>query len=285
MTQIADRNIVVTGGASGIGRLLVRDLAALGGRVALWDLDETGARAAAKELGGDDRVVHPVRCDVGDPEDVARAAERTRELLGDVDIVVNNAGVVSGRPMHELTTEQVERTFRVNTLALFWVTNAFLPQMIERDSGHVVTIASAAGFIGVTRQADYSASKHAAVGMMESLRMELRHTAPHVRTTVVCPFYIDTGMFEGVRTRFPALLPILKPEPVVRQIVKGIQRDRQRLLIPASVHSIAITRLLPLGAFDAIADFLGVNHSMDSFVGRGEQARARGRKKAAAKAE
>lgn len=87
-------------------------------------------------------------------------------------------------------------------------------------------------------------------------------------TTVVCPFYISTGMFTGVRTRFPALLPILDPERVTDQIVDAIVRNKRRLILPGVVRTTWLGRLLPLGVFDAIMEFLGINHSMDHFTGR-----------------
>src|SRR5579875_1960303 len=162
----------------------------------------------------------------------------------------------------------IRHTFDVNVLALFWVTRAFLPAMIEAGRGHIVTIASAAGLVGVARQTDYSASKHAAVGFDESLRAELRQSAPRVRTTVVCPYYVDTGMFEGVRTRVPLLLPILKQEDVAVRIADAIAKDREILVLPPIVRLIPALRLLPPAAFDWIMDLFGVNVSMDHFVGR-----------------
>ena len=98
--------------------------------------------------------------------------------------------------------------------------------MIQRNRGHIVTIASASGLIGVARLADYASSKWAAVGFDESLRAELSKVAPGVMTTVVCPFYINTGMFRGVRSRFPFLLPILEEDDVARRVVHAIQTDR-----------------------------------------------------------
>jgi all-trans-retinol dehydrogenase (NAD+) len=185
-----------------------------------------------------------------------------------VDVLVNNAGVVGGRPLLELSDAQIETTFAVNTLALFWTTRAFLPAMIERGSGHLVTIASASALIGVAKLSDYAASKWAAMGFDESLRAELRTLAPGVRTTVVCPYYVDTGMFRGVRSRFPRLLPILREEDVAAAIVRAVQRDRRRLVLPPLVGLLPLLRVLPVGAFDRIATFLGVNASMDAFRGR-----------------
>jgi NAD(P)-dependent dehydrogenase (short-subunit alcohol dehydrogenase family) len=133
--------------------------------------------------------------------------------------------VVSGAPLLELTDEQIEDLPGQRARALLGDTTVPDGGMVARGRGHVVTMASAAGLVGVARQTDYSASKHAAVGFDESLRVELSHgTAPGVRTTVVCPYYVDTGMFEGVRTRVPVLLPILRPEPVARP---DRRRDRE----------------------------------------------------------
>ena len=177
-------------------------------------------------------------------------ADEVRATAGPVDILVNNAGIVSGKPLLELTDERIELTFKVNALALFWTTKAFLPGMIERGSGHVVNVASAAGLIGSPRETDYAASKFAAVGFNEALRLELKRSAPGIRTTVVCPFYIDTGMFAGVKTRFPLLLPILKEADVTERILRGIQHDHPQVLMPFMVRTLPAMRLLPVWAFD-----------------------------------
>jgi all-trans-retinol dehydrogenase (NAD+) len=199
---------------------------------------------------------------------VDTAARQLLSETGEVDVLVNNAGIVTGAPLLDLSDEMIEATFRVNVLPLYWVTKAFLPQMVARQRGHVVTVASAAGLLGVPRQTDYSASKHAAVGFDESLRVELARLAPSIQTTVVCPFYIDTGMFAGARTRFPRLLPVLRPEDVARQIARAIERDRRRLIMPPLVRLVPALRVLPVPVFDKVMDFFGVNVSMDTFVGR-----------------
>lgn len=134
-------------------------------------------------------------------------ARETEERIGPVDILVNNAGVVPGSPFFDTPDEKILKTMQVNVHANFWTVKAFLPGMIARGRGHLVTISSAAGIIGVMGLADYSAGKFAVFGFHEALRMELRRLKSAVATTVVCPFFIDTGMFAGVRTRFLRLLP------------------------------------------------------------------------------
>jgi all-trans-retinol dehydrogenase (NAD+) len=270
MTDIAGRHVLVTGGASGIGRLVALRMAGLGARVSVWDIRREALDAVVSEL--QKSGPEPARgflCDVSRRADVYRVADETMAAGGPVDVLVNNAGVVSGRPLLELPDEKIEATFAINTLSLFWTTKAFLPAMVERGRGHLVTIASASALIGVAKLSDYAASKWAAMGFDESLRAELKKTAPALRTTVVCPYYIDTGMFRGVKSRFPRLLPILREDEVAARIVRAVQRDQRQLIMPPLVALLPVLRILPVAAFDWIARFLGVNASMDAFQGRG----------------
>lgn len=271
MTALAGSTVVITGGASGIGLGLARSAASAGARVVIWDRDPGQLGQAVSELkeAGRQRPLGQV-VDVTDRDAVGTAAADARQEVGPIDILVNSAGVVSGKPLPDLSEADVRRTFEVNTLALFWVTQAFLDDMLLRDRGHVVTIASASGLIGVSRLTDYSASKWAAIGFDESLRVELRQSGSKVSTTVVCPYYIDTGMFDGVKTRVPWLLPILDPDDVVAKVWKAVRRDKRRLHLPPIVGTLPVMRGLPVGLFDRAANLLGVNRSMDEFRGRRE---------------
>ena len=267
MSEIAGRRVLITGAASGLGLLLARKMAAGGAHVILWDVNAAGLEAARRDLEAAGRNVESDVVDLSSRQAIESAA--TRVLTGGpVDILINNAGVVTGKTLLDASPEEIERTFDVNVLAVFWATRAFLPAMLARDSGHVVTIASAAGLVGISKMTDYCASKHAAVGFDESLRLELRRKGSRVMTTVVCPFYINTGMFAGVRTRFPAILPILDPEKVTDQIMYAIRYDRRRLILPSVVRTTWLGRMLPINAFDSIMEFLGLNRSMDEFTGR-----------------
>lgn len=270
MSEIAGQHVLITGGASGIGRLMALEAAGLGGRVSIWDINAGNLEKVVDELNTRGReTARGFICDVAHRERVYAVAAETRAAGGPVDILINNAGVVSGRSLLEIPDEKIEATFAVNTLSLFWMTKAVLPDMIQRGRGHIVTIASASGLIGVAKLSDYSASKWAAIGFDESLRAELRTVAPGVRTTVVCPFYIDTGMFRGVKSRFPLLLPILQEDVVARRVIGAIRRDRARLCMPPLIYLVPSLRVLPVRAMDWLAGFLGVNASMDQFKGRG----------------
>lgn len=260
-------NVLITGAASGIGRLLALEAIDRGAAVVIiWDRDEAGAQAIAEEIAELGGRAYAVRVDLADAGDVEKAADQTLRQAGRVDVLVNCAGVVSGKQFLLLTEEDVDLTFQVNTLALYRTTRAFLPAMLRRKRGLVVTIASAAGLIGVARQTDYAASKHAAVGFTDSLRAELKGTG--VRTLLVCPYYIDTGMFAGVHTRVPALLPILREGEVTRKIWDAAERGAQRLVLPPFAQSILFLKGLPIPIVDRVVGLFGINHTMDAFTGR-----------------
>ena len=216
LSEIAGRNVLVTGGASGIGRAVALKMARLGANLVLWDINPDGLADVRDELHRvSGRQAQGYLCDVSDKQRVYATAAEVKNEVGVVHILINSAGVVSGKRFLDCGDDQIQRTMAVNAMSLFWTAKAFLPEMIRAGTGHVVTIASAAGLIGVAGLADYCASKWATVGWDESLRKELKKAAPGVKTTIVCPYFVDTGMFRGVQTRFPFLLPILNHQPLL----------------------------------------------------------------------
>jgi all-trans-retinol dehydrogenase (NAD+) len=260
--------VLITGAGSGIGRLMALDAAARGAaEILIWDLSADSGDAVRDEITAVGGQARSFEVNVADSAQVETVAERT----GPVDILINCAGIVTGKKLLDADADAIRRVYDVNTLALYWTTKAFLPGMLERDRGAVVTIASAAGLTGVARQTDYSASKWAAVGFTESLRSELRAEGSRVGTLVVCPFYINTGMFDGVRTKFPRLLPILEETDVSTRVLDAIESGREQLVMPPLVRLVPGVRLLPTRAFDKVMDFLGVNQTMDHFTGRTRQ--------------
>ena len=268
MKKLNGKIALITGGASGIGRLVAEKLAQRVARVVVWDLNLAAIESLSKDAAASGLAVTGMVCDVTDRNAVYRLAREVEATVGPVDILVNNAGVVSGKTLLETADEKIVKTMEVNVLANCWTVKAFLPGMYDRNSGHLVTVSSAAGLIGVTGLADYSASKFAAFGFHEAIRMEIRRQRKKIRTTVVCPFFIDTGMFAGVRTRFPLLLPILKPEYAACRIARAIARGKKRLIMPRFVYSVFLLRLLPVAVMDAVADFFGMTRAMDHFTGR-----------------
>jgi all-trans-retinol dehydrogenase (NAD+) len=268
MTDFRGAHVLITGAASGLGRLIALDSVRRKARVTLLDRDEKGLGKVCEEtyaMGGDSEgfVV-----DLSSREAVQATCAEVLTHRGGVDILINNAGIVSGKTLLECSDEDILHTFQVNVLAHFWTVRAFLPGMMAAGKGHIVTVASAAGLAGTSRLVDYCSSKFASVGFDESLRMELKQLNSPIRTTVVCPFFIDTGMFEGAKTRFAWLLPILQPDYVVRRIMKAIEGNRSRLIMPRFVMTLPVVRVLPPFLFDAVLGFFGVHQSMDGFKGR-----------------
>ena len=268
-TPVRGAVVLVTGAASGIGALVAVQAAHRGARaVVLWDLDLPAAQDVATRVQAAGATCLAQRVDLRDAREVEAAGRVVLERLGRVDVLVNSAGVVTGRRFEDLSEEDVARTFDVNVLALYRVVRCFLPGMRTRDRGCVVTIASAAGLVGVARQTDYSASKFAAVGFMESLRSELRRSGSHVRTLVVAPYYVSTGMFAGVRTRVPLLLPVLEPERVASQVLDSVERGDARRILPWFANAVLLVKALPVPVADAVTDLFGISTTMDTFTGR-----------------
>ncbi len=261
---LSGSRVLITGGASGLGRQLAVQSAAKGAHVVIWDMNLVNAKKVVAEIqkAGGSAEAHQV--DITDRLAVNKLALK----VGAVDVLFNNAGVVSGDWFLDLNPDSIERTYRVNVLSLYWMTQAFLPAMVQSGRGCVVTISSASGMLGVAKLTDYAASKFAAFGFMESLRSELRMKRSSVNTLTVCPHYIGTGMFDGVQTKFAWLLPILDEAKVAAKILRSVEKGKAMLVMPKFVHVIPVVRVLPIRAFDRITDFFGVNRTMDNFRGR-----------------
>lgn len=266
---LAGATVLITGGASGIGKEMAIGAANRGAKhVIIWDIDEAAATDVADEIRSFGGSVSTDRVDLTDLDNVTAVGEQTLADHGRVDILINSAGIVTGESFLDLTDADIARTFDLNVFALYRTVRIFLPGMIKRKKGSITTIASAAGLIGVSQQTDYSASKFAASGFMESLRAELRHRGTPLHTLIVQPYYINTGMFDGVKTRFPTLLPILDTDDAAARILDSIDAGRQSLVMPRLVTVVKLAKVLPVPLLDRLTDFFGINSTMDEFTGR-----------------
>lgn len=263
-------NVLITGGAGVLGRLLAERFLKDGANCILIDKDEVNLNNLVEEYRkrfGFDKVEGFI-ADFSNRENVINIIDKVLEKYKFIDVLINNAGIVTGKTLLNSSFDEIEKTMTVNAISHFWTIKKILPLMIEKNKGHIVTISSAAGIIGVPKLSDYCASKFAAFGIDESLRMELYKNKSKIKTTVVCPYYINTGMFKGVKTRFPLLLPILEPEKAVDKIYKGIIKGKTRVIFPFLVYFTWLLRLFPTRFFDFMANFLGIHSSMDNFIGR-----------------
>lgn len=268
MTKIKGNNVLITGGASGIGRIMGRISLEKGARtLVIWDINEENIATTVKEfkqLGN----VKGYKVDVSDSKQVVDMATATRKECGEIDIVINCAGIVANNATFDKQRiEDIERTMKINSTAPMVVAQQFLPGMIERNHGHICNIASAAGMIANPRMSVYVASKWAVIGWSDSVRIELKQMRSKVRFTTIAPYFINTGMFDGVESR---LFPILKPEPTAKKIIKSIEKNRNFKGIPFGYHFIRFCQaLLPTSIFDYIfGEVVGIFHAMDHFTGR-----------------
>ncbi|MFC9557567.1 SDR family NAD(P)-dependent oxidoreductase [Rhodococcus sp. NPDC056960] len=267
--SVAGKTVLITGAAMGMGRLFARLAAADHARaVVLWDIDADALDRTAQELRDTGCTVN---AQVVDVDSVRAAAAEVLGAYGRPDVLINNAGVVRGKYFwehdHESDTKFV---MDVNTLAPMYVTNEFLPSMIE-DRGRecrILNIASAAGTVATPRMAVYAASKWAALGWSDSLRLELVQAGHgHVKVTTVCPSYISTGMFDGVKS--PLFAPILSPDVVTARSWRAMTRGKPLLILPRSLYLSRVAKaVLLVRAWDRLADRLGVYRSMEAHTGR-----------------
>lgn len=218
----ADHVVLITGGARGIGYVTARAFLDQGARVAICGQDAPRLAAAEKTLGTSGTVFAAV-ADVGDFHQVAAFVGATCSQLGEIDVLVNNAGRLWSGPFAEQPPDNINRIIDSNIKGVMHMTRAVLPDMLSRGAGVIINIASGAGLVGYAELASYCASKFAVVGFTESLAQEV--SARGVRVYAVCPGPVDTDMqreYSGRRTGLPParvaekILALANPRTPVR---------------------------------------------------------------------
>jgi NAD(P)-dependent dehydrogenase (short-subunit alcohol dehydrogenase family) len=227
--------VVVTGASAGVGRAVVRELAAGGASVGLVARGEAGlegARADVERLGGRALVVP---ADVADHDQVEAAAARIESELGPIDVWINNAMATILAPLSEIAPEEFRRSTEVTYLGSVWGTMAALRRMRPRDRGTIVQVGSALAYRGIPLQAPYCGAKHALQGFLESLRAELLHEGSGVHVSMVQLPALNTPQFTWARTRMPKepqpVPPIYQPEVAAKAIVWAARNPRRELMV------------------------------------------------------
>ena len=270
--KIQDKIVLITGGASGIGRIMGKMALKKGASaLVIWDINQANIDATIDELKAFGKVVG-YRVDVSDYELVVRSYAQVKSEVGNVDILINSAGIITSNKTFDCcSADEMDRTIQVNTLAPMYVARQVLPDMIARNSGHICNIASAGGMLANPKMSVYAASKWAAIGWSDSVRIELQEMKSQVRVTTIAPYYITTGMFDGVKSK---VFPLLNPEKVSERIIGAIEGNKKMLMlmkwIPQAHHFIRLLQgLLPMRMFDwLLGEVLGIYHTMDKFTGR-----------------
>ena len=270
--KFENANVLITGGASGIGKIMGRMALEKGAKCfIIWDINLSGIEATRMELSSYGKVKGYV-VNVADNDIVTAAYKKTVQDCGQIDIVINCAGIVtSNKTFDQQTPEEIVRTMNINAVAPMFVALAALPDMIKRDSGHICNITSAGGMLANPKMSVYAASKWAATGWSDSVRIELEEMKSNVHVTTVTPYYINTGMFEGVKSR---IIPILKPEYVCKRIIRAIEKNTRFRGIPFGFHFIRFWQaFLPTRIFDFFfGKVVGLYDAMDEFTGRKNEA-------------
>lgn len=266
--KFRNANVLITGGASGIGRIMGRMALEKGAsNLIIWDINPINIESTKKELGKLGKVWGYI-VDVSDNKKVNETYVRTVNECGDIDILINNAGIItSNKTFDNQTEDEIVRTMKINTIAPMFVARAVLPGMLKRNRGHICTIASAGGMLSNPKMSVYAASKWGVIGWSDSVRIELQDMKSNVHVTTIAPYYINTGMFDGVKSR---IIPILKPEYVSRKVIRAIERNKIFKGIPFGFHFIRFWQtVLPTRVFDFFfGQVFGIYHTMDNFTGR-----------------
>ncbi|GAA5160340.1 SDR family NAD(P)-dependent oxidoreductase [Pseudonocardia eucalypti] len=266
MKNFADRVAVITGAGSGIGRALAIELAARGAKLAVSDIDEIAVADTAahcEKLGAEARSY---RLDVADRAAVTAHAEAVATEFGRVNLVVNNAGVAVMATVEDLSYEDFDWIVGINFWGVVHGTKAFLPHLIASGDGHLVNISSVFGLVGVPTQSAYNATKFAVRGFTEALRQEMLIEKRPVGVSCVHPGGIRTNIARDARsaddstadqraTDF-ARIARTTPEDAAKTILRGVERNRSRILIGPDAY-----------VFDAVPRLLGPSYQRVAALG------------------
>lgn len=263
--NLKGKRVLITGGASGIGKLMGQIALQRGAELIIWDINQASIDTTLSDFKSYG-TVYGYQVDVSDLEQIHKTSALVLDKVGVVDILINNAGIVVGKYFQDHTSQDILQTMNVNANAPMLVTLEFLPSMLKQKSGHVCNIASSAGFISNPKMSVYAASKWSVIGWSDSLRLEMQEQKTNVGVTTVTPFYINTGMFAGVKS----IIPLLNPEKVARKIIRAIECNRIILSMPWSMRLVRLGQgLFPIWFFDwFIGKVLGIYKTMDHFEGR-----------------
>ena len=220
--SIKDDHVYITGAGSGLGRKISIFMARQGAKITCADIDFESAIETVRLIEKEGGEGLALRVNVTSSKDVIESGTKARNVFGPVTILINNAGIVNKKKVLDITDQELRRTFDVNVISHGITVREFLPDMLKLNRGHIVTIASMSGMGGIPGLGVYSASKFGAFGFDESLRLEMKKMKTGVKTTCVCPGFINTGMFDGVKTPFP-LLKMMDEDYVAERVINAIR--------------------------------------------------------------
>jgi len=251
MKQLKGKIALVTGGASGIGKIMVRLLLERAAKVIIWDINELKIAETISEFSNKG-TISGFTIDVSNVNQIKETALKVKEEIGAVDLLINNAGIVAGKYFHEHTTLDILKTMEINANAPMHITKEFLKEMLAQNSGHICNIASSGGLISNPKMSVYAASKWS--------------VKKNIHVTTIMPYFINTGMFDGVRSK----IPILNPEVAALTIIKAIEKNKRMVTIPGYIYRLIKLGqgLMSINVLDWFAGtVLGIYKTMEHFTG------------------
>jgi all-trans-retinol dehydrogenase (NAD+) len=211
--------------------------------------------------------LHSCSVDVTDYDQVIAKGKQVQTQVGNVTVLVNNAGIMPTHPLLQQTREEIRKVFDVNVMAHFWLIQFFLPNMLEHNNGHIVALSSMAGIMGFTNLVPYCGTKFAVRGIMEAVNEEIRldpRKPDNVKVTSIYPYMVDTGLCKRPRVRFPSLMSLVRPDEAAAAIIDAQRRGIMEASIPKyMLYMNHFTRCYPAAAGLLIKDFIDAGVESD----------------------
>ena len=233
LTRFTHKRVLITGGASGLGRAIVFKFAKLGWKIAVVDINLDGAKDVATEANKLGAEAIALFCDVGKDEDFIKIADLLKEKWGGLDILVNNAGIATTGMMVDCSPEQWDRAINLNLTSVYRGCNYWLPLFSQDGPGHIVNTASAAGLIKAPSMMSYNVSKAGVVALSETLCTELAYR--NIGVSVLCPAFFKTNLLDSMAPGEQALKPLVEKwmanskisaDDVAADVIKGIEKNQ-----------------------------------------------------------
>ncbi|GAB1865590.1 NADP-retinol dehydrogenase [Camponotus japonicus] len=267
--SVANEIVLVTGAGHGIGKELAIGYASLGATVVCWDINEETNKQTMNEIKMMGKnAVYAYQCNVTDREEVFKVAKNVREKVGDVTILVNNAGAICIKKLLDQSADEIVRIIDINLISHYWMLQAFLPNMIKKNHGHIVAISSVTAFVACAYGTIYCPTKSAVKALMEAVSDELRiHSKGKslIKFTTIYPFFVSTGLVKNLRIRFPNIMKELKPQKVASLTIDAQRKNLKERSIPSYwLPMLYLIRFLPNKAFNCIYDFIDVGFDVDN---------------------
>ncbi|CAG4953985.1 unnamed protein product [Colias eurytheme] len=253
--------VLITGTGHGMGREMALRFARLGAKVVCVDINQPNNEETVSMIKHEKGIAYRYECDVTNRSAVMQLAEKVSKEVGDVSILVNNAGIMPCKPLLDQTEKEIRLMNDLNVNAYIWMIQAFLPPMIQRNYGHIVSMSSMAGLQGIRNLVPYCGSKYAVKGIMDALAVELRddkRDLSGIKLTTVFPYIVNTGLCQKPRIRFESLMKVVEPGDAADTILNAVRREYNEVTIPQDLHYVNrfVYRLLPFQAACVCTDFL-----------------------------